>query len=379
MNLHTNDCLIVVIDDHDKVLLEKRVPNDLAGILQLLAAYRHDLAGVVEESTYNWHWLVDGLIDAGYEVKLANPSAIKKYEGLKHSGDEADARYLAHLLRLGILPTGSILPPELRATRDLAKKRMQLVRSRTQHILAAENITAREYGSRISSNQVMPLDAEDVDAMPLPEDVKYALKANVAVVKAISEQIKMLEKRIQERVISSAEYRLLRSVPGIGKMLAPVILLETGPIDRFKQVGNFVSYARCLDSEHSSNGKKKGEGNTKNGDKYLAWAFIEAANFARRYNNQARRFYKRKKAKTNTAVATKALAHKLARACYHIMKDGKPFEVGRCKLLERKNFGRAPHQDDLDPPYRTVARSVHADRVPPSPGHPAMPAVKLIE
>jgi transposase len=330
IDLHSNNCLIVVIDDHDKVLLEKRVANDLAGISKLLAAYRHNLAGVVVESTYNWYWLVDGLIDAGYEVKLANPSAIKKYEGLKHSGDEADARYLAHLLRLGILPTGTILPPELRATRDLARKRMQLVRSRTSHILAAENITAREYGSRISSNQVMQLSAEDVEAMPLSDDVRYALKANVAVVKAISEQIKVLEKRIQEQVISSAQYSLLRSVPGIGKTLAPVILLETGPIERFKEVGNFVSYARCVDSEHSSNGKKKGEGNTKNGNKYLAWAFIEAANFARRYNDQARRFYERKKAKTNTAVATKALAHKLARACYHIMKDGKPFEVGRC-------------------------------------------------
>jgi hypothetical protein len=94
-------------------------------------------------------------------VKLANPSAIKKYEGLKHSGDEADARYLAHLLRLGILPTGSILPPKLRATRDLARKRMQLVRSRTLHILAAENITAREYGSRISSNQVKQLSCRE--------------------------------------------------------------------------------------------------------------------------------------------------------------------------------------------------------------------------
>jgi hypothetical protein len=113
---------------------------------------------------------------------------------------------------------------------------MQLVRSRTLHILAAEN-TAREYGSRISSNEVMQLSAEDVDAMPLPDDVKYAIKANVAVVKAISEQIKMLEKRIQEQVISSAEYRLLRSVPGIGKTLAPIILLETGPIERFKEVG----------------------------------------------------------------------------------------------------------------------------------------------
>jgi transposase len=204
------------------------------------------------------------------------------------------------------------------------------LRSRTLHILAAENIIAREYGSRISSNQVKQLSAAGVDDMPLTDDVKYALKANVAVVKTLSEQIAVIEKRIQERVISRAEYRLLHSVPGIGKALAPVILLETGSIERFKEVGNFVPYARCVDSEHASNGKKKGESNTKNGNKYLAWAFIEAANFARRYNGQARRFYERKKAKTNMAVATTALAHKLARACYHIMKDGKPFEVDRC-------------------------------------------------
>jgi transposase len=85
-----------------------------------------------------------------------------------------------------------------------------------------------------------------------------------------------------------------------------------------------------VDSVHTSNGKKKGEGNTKNGNKYLAWAFIEAANFARRYSAEAKRFYERKKAKTNNVVAIKALAHKLARACYHILKDGKPFDVTRC-------------------------------------------------
>jgi transposase len=220
-------------------------------------------------------------MQAGYDVKLANPSAIKKYDGLKHRGDQADARYLAHLLRLGILPTGAILPKEARATRDLARKRMQLVRSRTAHILAAENITSREYGSRISSNQVKQLESEQIDAMALYDDVKYALKANVAIVKALSEQIEMVEKRIHEQVASKSEYRLPNSVPGIGRTLAPVILLETGPIERFKDVGNFASYARCVNSEYTSNGKKKGEGNMKNGNKYLAWAFVEAANIAR--------------------------------------------------------------------------------------------------
>jgi transposase len=107
-------------------------------------------------------------------------------------------------------------------------------------------------------------------------------------------------------------------------------LLETGPIERFASVGHYASYARCVDSVRISNGKKKGEGNIKNGNKYLCWAFVEAANFARRYCEEARRFFDRKKARTNNVVATKALAHKLARACYHILKEQKPFDVTRC-------------------------------------------------
>jgi transposase len=282
------------------------------------------------ESTFNWYWLVDGLMAAGYRVHLANTTAIRKYDGLKHSGDETDARHLAHLLRLGILPTGTILPPEQRAIRDLARKRMQLVRSRTTHILAVENITARQFGARITSNQVQRLTAQAVEQMKLPAEVALAIQANVAVIATLSAQIHLLEKRLQERVETRAEYGLLASVPGIGQVLATTILLETGPIDRFAAVGHFASYARCVDSVHSSNGKKKGEGNTKNGNKYLAWAFVEAANFALRYNAEAKRFYERKKARTNNVVAIKALAHKLARACFHILKERQPFDVARC-------------------------------------------------
>ena len=193
---------------------------------------------------------------------------------------------------MGILPTGTILPPEQRAVRDLARKRMQLVRSRTTHILAVENITARQHGARISSNQVKGLTPEAIEQMPLPEDVAFAVKANVAVITTLSAQIDLLEKRLQKMMGERVEYGLLTSVPGIGRVLATTILLEAGPIDRFAAAGNFASYARCVDSQRMSNGKKKGEGNTKNGNKYLA--------------------------------------HKLARACFHILKERKPFDVTRC-------------------------------------------------
>src|SRR3990172_8849632 len=147
IDLHSNNSVVVVIDETDRVLHARRLPNELGGVLAALAPYREELVGVVVESTYNWYWLVDGLQAAGYRVHLANTTAMKRYEGLKHSGDETDAAYLAHLLRLGILPTGYICPAPERALRDLARKRLQLVRTLNAQVLAVENIVARQTGS----------------------------------------------------------------------------------------------------------------------------------------------------------------------------------------------------------------------------------------
>ncbi|XYJ92193.1 Transposase IS110-like N-terminal domain-containing protein (plasmid) [Cupriavidus necator] len=104
IDLHSNNSVVVVSDAEDRIVLQRRLPNDLGQILSVLAAYQDELVGVVVESTYNWYWLVDGLMEAGYQVHLAHVAAIKRYEGLKHSGDAADAAYLAQLLRLGLLP-----------------------------------------------------------------------------------------------------------------------------------------------------------------------------------------------------------------------------------------------------------------------------------
>lgn len=321
---------MVVSHEEDRIVFSKRLANDLWQIRAVLEPHREELAGVVIESTYNWYWLVDGLMDGGYRVHLAHPSAIKKYEGLKYSGDFADAGYLAHLLRLGLLAEGYIYPREERGARDLARKRMQLVRYRTAQILAIENILARQTGACMSGEAVKRLTAEQVDELGFMPDVALAVEANRAVSQTLGQQIEALEKRLRQRVSLRGEFKLLNTVPGIGEILATTIMLEMGTPERFAKVGNFSSYCRCVDSLRESNDKKKGEGNTKNGNKYLAWAFVEAANFARRYCPQAKNFYERKKRKCNGVLATKALAHKLARACYHMLREQKPFDVSRC-------------------------------------------------
>ena len=329
IDLHANNSVIVLLDDQDQVVYQKRLPNDLPSLLQQLSPYQASLQGVVVESTYNWYWLVDGLMERGYVVHLANTAAIQQYAGLKYTDDHSDARWLAHLLRLGVLPEGYIYPKEGRAVRDFLRKRSQLVQHKTTHLLSIQNLLTRNTGRAMSGNRIKQLTVADVDGL-LPEpELALAVKSNLAVMRCLETQIATIAQTVTQRVKLQAEFNDLLTVSGIGQILALTIMLETGDIRRFPAVGNFASYCRCVGSQKLSNGKRKGSGNTKNGNKYLAWAFVEAAHFAVRYNPCIKRFYQRKQAKTNTVVATKAVAHKLARACFYILRDQVPFDVSK--------------------------------------------------
>jgi transposase len=329
IDLHSTNNVTVLIDQDDKIVYQKRLPNDLAMIIKELAVYQSRLEGIVVESTYNWYWLVDGLMAEGYKVHLANTMATQQYEGLKYTDDHSDARWLAHLLRLGVLPEGHIYPRAERPVRDLLRKRGQLVRQRTMNLLSIQNLLTRNTASSLSANRVKALDVQQVDKLLPDSDLALALKANLSVMLSADEQSEILERTVMERVELRPQFSFLKTVPGIGEILALTIMLETGDIGRFASVGNYASYCRCVGSQKISNGKKKGKGNTKNGNKYLAWAFVEAAVFAIRLNSQIKSYYQRKKAKSKTVVAIKAVAHKLCRACYYIMRDRVAFDVSK--------------------------------------------------
>ena len=329
MDLHSTNVVTQLIDEGDKVLYRKKQSCDLDQILKGLEPFKNNIEGIAVESTYNWYWLVDGLMAAGYRVHLVNTAAVKQYEGLKYTDDDSDAFWLAHLLRLGILPTGHIYPKESRGVRDLLRKRGQLVRQRTAHILSIENLYARNSGDRLSCNAIKCLTEEQIQQQFADPNVALAIDSNRILMNALDQQIKVLEQALLKQTKLDPRYRKLLTIDGVGEVLALTITLETGDIGRFAQVGNFTSYCRCVGSEKLSNGKKKGQGNSKNGNKYLAWAFVEAANFAIRFNEQAKRFYQRKAAKRNRVVALKAVAHKLARASYYVMRDQVPFDSAK--------------------------------------------------
>jgi len=332
IDLHSNNSVVAIIDEHDTVLYRKRLPNDLNSIVSALARFQQELEGVVVESTYNWYWLVDGLMEAGYPMHLANTAAIKQYEGLKYADDDTDACFLAKLLRLGLLPEGYIYPKERRPLRDLLRKRGQLVHQHTSNLLSVQNLFARNRGTSMNANEVKRLDFERLFQLLDNETLVLAVAANVVVMRAQQQMIGLIEKVAQRQVkqyAGSEDYQHLRTVNGIGEILGMTILLETGEIGRFERAGNYVSYCRCVDSKRVSNGKKKGQGNRKNGNKYLAWAFVEAANFAVRFEPRIRRFHQRKSARTKPVIATKSVAHKLARACYYILRDKVDFDIDR--------------------------------------------------
>jgi transposase len=329
VDLHSNNSVIVLSDEDDKVIYRRRLPNDIELVLAELAPFGEDIEGLVVESTYNWYWLVDGLMDTGYRVHLANTAAIVQYEGLEYADDDTDARWLAKLLRPGLLPEGYIYPKDERPVRDLLRRRGKLVQQHTGNLQSVQNLLARNRGRSLSANRIKRLTYEEVDRLLPDADLALAVKGNLAVMRTLEGVIDLLEKTVKGRIKLRPAFKPLLTVSGIGEILGLTIMLETGQIERFAKVGNYASYCRCVGSEHLSNGKRKGRGNTKNGNKYLAWAYIEAANFAVRYNPKIKRYYQRKRARSNGIVAIKTVAHKLSRACYYILRDQVPFDVTR--------------------------------------------------
>src|SRR4030043_1061542 len=321
-DLHGNSNFFGIIDAQGKRVFKKKMPNELALIRQTLQPFQEELVGIAVESTYNWYWMVDALMEEGYKVHLANPAAIQQYSGLKRTDDQHYAVWLAEMLRLGILPEGYIYPKEERPMRDLLRKRGHWVRLRTSLVVSLQNILSRNLGRKLRVNDIKSLREDRISSfLGMSEDIALAGRVSKEAIDHLTRQIYKIEWAVQKKITMKEEYRYLLTLPGVGKILALTIMLETGPIGRFATVGDYVSYCRKVPSQWTSNGKRKGSGNKKNGNKYLSWAYAEASDFARRLHPESRAYYNRKMQKSNPAVAHSALSHKLARAAYYIMRD----------------------------------------------------------
>jgi transposase len=329
IDLHSNNGYYGIVDKEGTRVMGRKLPNDLGVALSALCPYKERIKSVAVESTFNWYWLVDGLMENGYPVKLANPAAMVQYEGLKDANDKTDCFFLCEQQRLGVLPTGHIYPKAERPVRDLLRRRTLFVHQRTTQTLSLQSMIHRLSGAKMDMRSLLRLEPEEFAELLKDEDSMFTATQNIQAISFLSLRVKAIEERVLGRIKLKPEYERLLSIPGVGIILAMTIMMETGDIHRFPDVGNYTSYCRGARAIHLSNGKKKADNNQKNGNKYLSWAFVEAAHHCVRACPKAYAFCERKKAKRNGAVAVKALAAKLAKAAYYIMRDQVMFDEKR--------------------------------------------------
>jgi transposase len=325
-DLHGNNVFISVCDHNGGNVFRKRVKADLNAVNAALNPFWERIAALGVESTFNWYWLVDGLMEQGHPVKLGNPAKMTQYQGIKITNDLTDADWLAEQLRTGIFPECYIYPKETRSIRDALRRRQLFVRRRIQAVLSFGGLLERYGRQAPNAAKLQKWTVQDVRSTELDEWVQLQLETLLDAAHESDRQAKRIEQQVLAVVKPTEPYRRIQIIPGIGMALGLTILLESGEFGRFPSAGDYASYCRTVKSERTSNEKKKGSNNAKNGNKYLAWAFIEAATFAARFNPQIHAWYERKKAASGIPKARKALANKIAKAVWHVM-NGKDFDL----------------------------------------------------
>ena len=321
VDLHSNNNYAVISDGEDRVICQKRLENKLATVDAFFRPYRSGLNAIVVESTYNGYWLIDGLRELGYEVKLANPSQMQPYQGLKHRDDASDGLWLNRMHRLGVLPEGYIYPKSERGMRDLLRKRLFLVHLRTSLINSMKHQYQSWKAEDVSASEIKNLSSEEVKADFNDGFVRQGVEALRQSMQALNTQISGIETSLKQVLQEDLLVNRLQILPGIGKLLAWTIRLEIGELARFKEEWRFyLSYCGLVESKQESNEKTKGHGNRKNRNRYLRWAYAEAAIAALKYP-KIRAFHDRLAKKKGKIKVKAILASKIARVSFMMMQN----------------------------------------------------------
>ena len=329
IDLHATNSFLCVIDDKDKILLKEKFKNDLGAILYTLESFS-PRPSVVVEATINWYWLIDGLQEAGFDVKLAHSMALYMITGAKVKTDRRDAFSLAKLLRLNAIPEAYIYPKANRPIRDLLRKRKQVVSLRANAYGALRRVLLQYGIYGYSQATIKSLTEEQLDQHLEHFATQAGCHLEVQRIRFYSNQIKTLENIILSSVADDRCFELLQTIPGVGKILALTIMYETGDIDRFKSAKHFCSYARVVPGVAQSSGVSKRGRGSKQGNPHLKWAFCQAAALSVRYNIGIRKFRQRhlarRRSKAKKLITLCIVSHKLAIAAYSVLKNRMPFK-----------------------------------------------------
>jgi transposase len=298
--------------------------------MRVIEPYREDLA-IAVECVFVWYWIADLCARLGVTFVLGHALYMKAIHGGKVKNDRIDSEKIAALLRSGMLPEAYAYPIEMRSTRDLLRRRLYLTRKHAeiqahiQNIRYQHNMPAFEKPINKASNRI-GIAERFADPM-----VAASVDVDSKLLDALHEQILFIERKLSKQMHhhDPAAVQLLRTIPGIGRTLAMVIVYEVQDIRRFARVGNFISYARLVKCAHESAGKKTTGRNSKIGNVHLKWAFSEAACIFLRANERGQAWHRRLVSKYGKAKALSIIAQKLGRVAYTILKTRTAFDANR--------------------------------------------------
>jgi transposase len=329
VDLHTRTLSLCVLDQAGAIVVEATVPPDPDRFLAALAPYRDGLV-VGCECLFAWYWLADLCAAERIPFVLGHALYLKAIHGGKTKTDTIDAQKLARLLRGGTFAQAYVYPKAMRATRDLLRRRTYLVRKRAE-LLAHLQMTFLQYNLAPPAQKLCYAANRatlNLDAFPDPSS-RSMLAADLAIVTALDGQIKRLEAELVRtaKVHDPQTFHRLRTVPGIGPVLALILLYEVHDIGRFETEGRFLSYARLVSGVRESAGKTKGTAGRKIGNAHLKWAFSEATCLLVRELPKAKAWLARRQRRLGKRRALGALAARLARAVYHLWRKREAFDV----------------------------------------------------
>jgi transposase len=328
IDLHARTMYLCILNQDGKIVLHRNMKAAPEPFLKAIAPYREDLV-VCVECMFTWYWLADLCAREGLPFVLGHALYMKAIHGGKAKNDKIDAHKIAVLLRGGMLPQAYVYPAKMRATRDLLRRRVHLMRKRAE-LLTHVQQTNSQYNLPEIGKKIAYKANRDGVAERFPDP---AVQQSIEVDLALIGHYDHLLRDVELSVLKTAKQHnantlyLLRTVPGIGEILSLVLLYEIHDIERFPRVQDFVSYCRLVKCAKESAGKRYGTSGTKIGNAYLKWAFSEAAVLFLRNNPAGQKYLARIENKHGKGKALTVLAHKLARAVYYMLKRGVAFDL----------------------------------------------------
>ena len=328
IDLHVKKMYVCVIDQGGEIVFHRNMVTDPDIFLRAVAPYRADLV-VAAECMFAWYWLADFCEDNGIPFVLGHALYMRAIHGGKSKNDRIDSQKIASLLRGGLIPEAYVYPRKMRATRDLMRRRNHFMRKRAELFSHTQN-TAGQYNlpdplGRIARPQNRTGVVERFD-LPC---VQKSIAANLEMITAYDTVLTELERDIvnSANAHNPVKFALLKTIPGVGKIIALNLLYEIENIGRFPRVQDFVSYCRLVKCTKESNGKKSGSSGQKIGNAHLRWAFSEAAQLFLKGNELAQKHLNKITNKHGKGKALSILAHKLGRAVYYMLKNQEAFDM----------------------------------------------------